>query len=115
MGNDNSPIDTIKNIVGVLTIVGTGAFAFLKWLDSRHKDARSEKEKEEQRQKENKSAREDWLIENAFDIVKGLRDELDRLRAVNLRQSDDLDSAYARIRHLENALRSHGIEVPNNV
>jgi hypothetical protein len=93
--------DSIKNLLGILAAIGGGALALAKWWDSRKQDQRTER-----------TAREDWLINNAFDIVKGLREELTRLREVNKVQAEDLDACHERIRLLESVLRSHGVDLP---
>lgn len=116
---DTPNLPDIQTILAGLGTAGAGIIGVLKWLDSRKKD----KEKDE---KEEKTKREDWLIDNAFEIVSELRTELSRLRKELEEEKDrstkkiaeleaNLRSYNRHIRSLETLLVQHDIQIPERV
>jgi hypothetical protein len=94
--------------LGVITTIGAGIFGFIKWLERRNRNNRTAL-----------VTREEWLIDNAFDIVKELREEVTRLRAQladeraehdrRMRDMDEmLKSAQVKAAELERALMGKG-------
>lgn len=116
MDNNDGSIFDLKTIAGIIASMAAGIFGFIKWLESRKKE-----------KAETKTSKEDWLIENAFEIVEGLRKELtrlrdvndilekelDRIKGINDKQGTDLSSCLARVRTLERLLRESGVEIPD--
>lgn len=109
---NTSDLPDIQTVLAAMGTIGAGVLAVLKWLDNRKKST-----------KDVKVAREDWLIDNAFDIVKGLREELDRLRKQLETESianqktveklrKELDTAYSMLDECRKILRQNNLPVP---
>jgi hypothetical protein len=101
---DRLPELNIEQAVALLGSLAGTAFGAVKWWENRKSKG-----------KEQKVSREEWLIDNAFDIVKELREEVARLRKQldeerALHESrmktmeEKLSKAQGQIRELEMAL-----------
>lgn len=111
MQDQSSGTPGIPEVLSVLGAVAIAITGLVKWLQSLRDDRKAKK-----------SSREDWLIDNAFDVVTELRKELERLRheldeerrmneecrrKMNA-MDQEIEAANRKIRDLEYALTRKG-------